>query len=82
MGGVTDAHFTEEDAAKRYGRSRGWVLAKCRGPEPEWPHLRVGKSVRFTAEHFAAIDRQLEVGNAAPVGPTAAEQWGRRGRTA
>ena len=77
---MIERHLTDTEVAERYGKSRWFVQERCR--RGDWPHLRVGKSVRFTAEHVAAIDRQLEVGNAAPADPTPAEKWGRRGRTA
>ena len=82
MGSVTDRYLTDEDMAERIGKSKWFVQERCRGENPAWPHQRVGKSIRFTPEQVAAIDRHLEVGNAAPVEPTAAEQWGRRGRSA
>ena len=76
MGGLTEPLLTDADMAERYGKSRGWVQEKCR---KGWPHLRAGKSIRFTAEDVAAIDQLLR-----PKSTTApaANPWGKRGRTA
>ena len=76
---MTEPLLTDTEMALRYGKSRGWVQDRCR---KGWPHLRAGKSSRFTPEHVAAIDALLEVGKPAPVVATAAEKFGRRGRSA
>ena len=55
---MTDDLFTPEQLAARYGKSRRWVLEQAR---TSWPHLEVGRTVRFTPEQVAAIDRMQTV---------------------
>lgn len=79
---MTAPLLTDTDIAERYGKSRAFVQAQCR--TKTWPHLRVGKSFRFTEDHVAAIDAQLEVATATPdpmPQPGASNAWGRKGRS-
>lgn len=71
-----DARYTPSDVAARYGVSRHFVEKRVR--EKKWPHLRVGKFVRFTDAHLEQIDALYEV----PVAPEVAAQksWGRKTR--
>lgn len=68
-------HLPEELAA-RYGVSRDYVMRKAR--LHSWPHLRMGRMVRFTDSHIAAIDAMHEVA----VDPQIAidRSWGRKTR--
>lgn len=75
------ALLTDADMATRYGKSRWFIQERCRGDEPDWPHLRVGKSIRFLPEHVEAIDALLTHGGQ-PGDKPAGNPWGRRGRTA
>jgi hypothetical protein len=50
------------------GRSDSWLREGVR--QRKFPHLRVGRSPRFTDEHVAAIKQALEV----PVAESPAEQ--------
>lgn len=77
MGGVND-FLTDAELAEELGKGRGFVQARCRGDKPEWPHLRVGKSIRFTPEHVAWITAHLTVGPKI----TPANPWGHKGRSA
>lgn len=74
---MTATTFTADDLADRYGHSREYVLRAAR--EGKWPHLRVGRQVRFTEAHVAAIDAMHEVKATAA---TAAASWGRKTRRA
>ena len=65
-------------AAERYGHSRAYVLRRAR--EGHWPHLRVGRSVRFTDAHFARIDAMHDVKVTAK--KAAEDSWGRKTRRA
>lgn len=79
---MTAPLLTDTDLADRYGKSRAFVQAQCR--TKTWPHLRVGKSFRFTEDHVAAIDAQLEVSTSTPDALPAAQPgnpWGRKGRS-
>ena len=90
---MTEPLLTDKGMAEHLGKTIWFVQKHCRPESPSerkpgkparvlWPHLRVGKSIRFTPEHVAAIDALLEVGKPAPVVATAAEKFGRRGRSA
>ncbi len=61
--------LTAADVAETFGRTPGWVNGQCRAKR--WPHVKVGKSYRFTAEQVAQIVALLTVG---PSEPDAAEQ--------
>ena len=50
-------HLTDRDLADRYGKSLWFVQSQCRAKT--WPHLRVGKAIRFTEAHVEAIDALL-----------------------
>jgi hypothetical protein len=78
---MTDRYLTDEDMAERIGKSKWFVQERCRGENPAWPHQRVGKSIRFTPEQVATIDSLLSVASK-PAPAPAADDWGRRGRTA
>lgn len=64
-----------DEVAERYGHSKDYVLRLAR--EGKWPHLRVGRSVRFTDAHLAAIDAMHEVKAQAA---TTSASWGRKTR--
>lgn len=71
-------YLTCEELGARLGKAEAWVATRCKSRQ--FPHLRVGKSIRFTAEHVAAIEALLTV---APTQATqAATSWGRKGRSA
>ena len=72
---MTAATHSAADVAARYGHSKDYVLRLAR--EGRWPHLRVGRSVRFTDAHLAQIDVMHEVKASAA---TAAASWGRKTR--
>lgn len=69
---------TDRDLAAHLGKSLGFVQAQCRSKA--WPHLRVGKSYRFTDAHVNAIASLLEVAAKTPESQAAtgtpAAQWG------
>lgn len=71
-----DTH-TADDLADRYGKSREYVQQQCRAGK--WPHLKVGRSYRFTDQHVAQIDAMHEVKARESV---AAASWGRKERKA
>lgn len=75
---MTGRHLTDNEIAERVGKSKWFVQEQCK--RNGWPHLRVGKSYRFTAEHVAAIDALLER-KTQPAAP-AANPWGRKARGA
>lgn len=80
---MTDHLLTDRDLADRYGKSLYFVQQRSR--EQAWPHLRVGKSIRFTQAHVDAIDALLEVPVTTAPAPTipqpsADNPWGRKGR--
>lgn len=52
------AYAKPEDLAERYGKSRTWVVLQC--ASGRFPHLRVGRSIRFKPEHVEAIEREME----------------------
>lgn len=60
---------------ERYGHTRAYALEQAR--KGKWPHLKVGREVRFTDAHLAAIDAMHEVKARQSV---AASTWGRRTR--
>ena len=70
---MTEDLFTPEQLAARYGKSRRWVLEQAR---TSWPHLEVGRTVRFTPEQVAAIDRMQTVTPKKTAEKHAAD-WGR-----
>lgn len=75
--------LTDRDIADRYGKSLWYVQTQCRAKT--WPHLRVGKSLRFTPAHVDFIDALLEVPVAtepapATPAPSGENPWGRKGR--
>lgn len=53
------SHTTDRELADRLGVSLWFVQKQCR--DKNWPHLSVAGHRRFTAEHVAAIEQQLEV---------------------
>ena len=52
---MSDDYITPDELAAKIGKGRGFVMAKCRGDKPQWPHVRFGKSVRFTPEQAEEI---------------------------
>lgn len=75
---MTQPYVTDADLASSLGKSREWVHAQCRSG---WPHMRVGKSYRFTAEQVAAIEAMLTATR--DVAPVISENpWGAKGRSA
>jgi hypothetical protein len=56
--------LTDADVAETFGRSPEWVQDQCRAKR--WPHVKVGKSYRFTPEQVAEIVRLSTVEPAAP----------------
>lgn len=80
---MTDDLLTDRDVASRYGKSLYFVQEQCR--LKAWPHLKVGKSIRFRQAHVDFIDALLEVPAAtdpAPATPAPSKEnpWGRKGR--
>lgn len=71
---MSEPYITDAGLAQRLGKSRGWVHARCRDG---WPHMRAGKSYRFTAGHVAAIEALLTVDHHAPAAPADVNPWGR-----
>lgn len=67
--------YSAAEVAERYGHTKDYILRLAR--EGRWPHLRVGRSVRFTDAHLAQIDVMHEV---KAQGATAAASWGRKTR--
>lgn len=67
-----------QDLAARYGVSRRYVLDRVR--EHEWPHIKVGRQVRFDVDQVRAIDRMRSVEPEVPAEQEQAESWGRRTR--
>lgn len=67
--------YTPEEVAAMFVTSRRDVLARCR--TGEYPHIRIGRKVRFTDEHLSLITGAHEV--AAAVEPE--NPWGVRRRT-
>jgi excisionase family DNA binding protein len=65
------AALTDTDVAEHFGITVDKLrrLVKSEG----WPHMRLGKSYRFSAVHVAAIEALLEV---KPAESTPAETWG------
>lgn len=72
--------LTPEDIAEHFGRNVSFVKAQAR--EGKWPHLRVGKLVRFTPAHLAQIEAMCEVPIQTTEPVPAAQAWGRVGRGA
>lgn len=77
---MTDRHLTDDELAERIGKSKWFVQEQCRAKR--WPHLRIGKSIRFTTDHADAIDALLEVKPKTTEPTEAPNRWGRKGRTA
>lgn len=73
---MSTVHHLPEQVAERYGVTVDNVKRNVR--LKRWPHLRVGKYIRFTDEHLRQIDALLEV----PVSQEAkaANSWGRKTR--
>jgi hypothetical protein len=67
---------TDLEVAARLGKSKWFVQEQCR--LKRWPHLRVGKSFRFTDAHLERIEQLLEVQPTAAA--KAAKSWDRRTR--
>ena len=75
---MTEGFLTDRDLGEIVGKSAEYVRSQC--ATRKWPHLRVGKSYRFTTAHVEHIATLLEV---APTEASAAAQsWGRRKRGA
>jgi len=80
---MTDTLTTDRELAARYGKSLYFVQEQCR--VKAWPHLKVGKSIRFRQAHVDFIDALLEVpatADAVPATPAPSDEnpWGRKGR--
>lgn len=69
-------YLTDADVAQRFNKSREFVQRQCKAG---WPHMRVGKSYRFTEAHIRAIEALCE---AAPAPATPAKAFDRVGRSA
>ena len=50
---------TTHQLADQLGKGPAFVAAQCK--TGQWPHLRVGKSIRFTDAHVERIMALLEV---------------------
>lgn len=70
------SRHTDREVAAMYGKSLDYVQRQTR--EGRWPHLKVGRSIRFTDEHLAQIDAMLSVAPAPDV--EADRSWGRKTR--
>lgn len=79
---MNERTLTDDEMAERYGKGRWFVQTECRAGR--WPHLRVGRSFRFTEEQVASIDALLEVKpKAKPVADApvvSVKAWGVKGR--
>ena len=69
--------YDATEVGERYGHSRAYALEQAR--KGNWPHLKVGREVRFTDAHLTQIDAMHEVKATRSV---AAASWGRRTRSA
>lgn len=69
------ATYSTADIAQALDVSQDFVRRRC--ASRTWPHLRIGRAIRFTAEHYADIVKRTEV-STAPA--SAAQSWGRRTR--
>lgn len=76
---MIERHLTDDELAERIGKSKWFVQEQCKAKH--WPHLRIGKSYRFTAAHVDAIEALLEV-KVDATAPAVANRWGRKGRSA
>lgn len=70
-----NVYLTDADVAERFDKSVAFVQRTCRAGL--WPHMKVGKSYRFKAEHVAAIEALCEV---QPQAQSAESIWDIRGR--
>lgn len=64
------AYFSDRYVAWALGKSQEFVQRMCRSKQ--WPHMQVGKSYRFKAEHISAIEALSEVKTA----ETPGKAWG------
>lgn len=70
--------WAAEQFAEYLGVTRDHVYRQCRARV--WPHLRIGRDIRFTAEHRAAV---LDLLNEPVIGaPTAIDLLTARARRA
>lgn len=72
------SHLTDRDVASHFGISWQQVQARCKAGQ--WPHLRIGRTYRFTPRHVELIESLTEVLPAEP--ESQAETWGRKKRGA
>ena len=72
------SQLTDRDVAEHFGISWQQVQARCKAGQ--WPHLRIGRTYRFTPAHLETIERLSEVLPAEP--QQQAETWGRKTRRA
>lgn len=63
---MTGAYLTDADLAELFGEPE-WKIAKWR-QRYGWPHLKVGRQVRYTEADVAAIERLHRVESEAPKG--------------
>ena len=78
----TPMTYTTDDVARMLGKSRDWVrdAANTR----KFPHLRIGKSIRFSEAHLQQIIALLEQApaeHATPIGQLTSRSRARRPRT-
>lgn len=71
------SYITDSEVADQFGKSKEFVQRMCN--TGQWPHMRIGKSYRFKADHVSAIEALCEV---KPTPQTNAETWGRKRRSA
>lgn len=63
------SYLSDRDLAEKFDKSVEWIQDRCRAKE--WPHLKVGSSLRFTEADVAAIEQLCRVPVATP--PVSAE---------
>jgi len=71
-----DKLLSAEEVGREFGKGKQWVQRRCAGPAPQFSHIRIGNTIRFTPEQFAEIKAKFTV--AADEAP--ADTWGRRTR--
>ena len=73
---MTTPFLTDETVSKIVGKSVDYVQAQCRAGK--WPHVRLGRSYRFTEAQVQEIADAFTITPTAPKGAA----WGRRTRRA